>query len=104
MALTRKPGGKRLEGRQAALPRPESGEEFLGAVEALTRAGLELVGGFSLALLPGRGPEPRLRRVDDLLRAKTDALGRQLDGDRIPLGQVGGLPDLCGNRQLAALS
>ena len=39
--------GKRLEGRQAALPRPESGEECLDAVEALTRAGLELLGGFS---------------------------------------------------------
>src|SRR5262249_25637196 len=76
-------------------------EELLVAPVALDASRLDVFGGPALAGLPGGGPEPGLRRVDRLPRAKENPISGHLDLDGISFLEAGGLSDFGGNSDLA---
>ena len=80
--------------------RAERGQELFAGLVLFAAAQCDLEGCIALALLPGGGPEPRLCRVDDLLRPEQDPVRYQLDLHRIALLEMDRLTDLRRDRDL----
>ena len=78
-------------------------EELRVVHEALHPTGRDVLVRLTLTCLPLGRPVPRLRRVDDLLWAKQNALIDDLDLDRIAFLEPGRRPDLGGKRENATL-
>src|SRR5664280_2778920 len=89
------------EGRHACRSVVEGLDEGRRGFERRYATGLDVLGGLALTLLPLPGPEPGLGRVDELLRAKQDPVGRDLDLERVALLQVGGLTHVLRDGHLA---